>query len=229
MATVNSSELLKEASRIRPFNGSDGYDPSSFIREVDAILRLFNDNPSLKEFVIQRYVLTKVNGDALKVVRPLGSTPMWDDVKEELIRNFGVKESYRSLYHQAINVKHYNINWTLIFLILMTMAPTATSILTIQPIHENSGYVEISTSKTEIVVSSEFIIHAIDPYEILYLINNMTFNTNLLRPLHRDLLRNELLILKTKVKTLIPKSSGNRHKGGLFNLVGTMNKYLFMT
>ncbi|KAM8718284.1 hypothetical protein ACLKA7_000986 [Drosophila subpalustris] len=91
--TVTGSDLLKEASRIRGFSGRDDYDLSSFLREVDTVLELFRENANTRLFVIQRYVVTKIHGEALNVIRPLGGNSTWEAIKAELIRNFGVKES----------------------------------------------------------------------------------------------------------------------------------------
>lgn len=105
----------------------------------------------------------------------------------------------------------------------------AMATLDIQPINEKNGYVEINTLSTEIVTTSHFIVHTIDPNEILALINNMTFNTNNLSKSHRDLILNELTILKTKAKTLMPKPVTRKNKRALMNVVGSAYKYLFGT
>ncbi|KAL7725773.1 hypothetical protein ACLKA6_017603 [Drosophila palustris] len=106
--TVTGSDLLKEASRIRGFSGRDDYDLSSFLREVDTVLELFRENANTRLFVIQRYVVTKIHGEALNVIRPLGGNSTWEAIKAELIRNFGVKESYHHLYHRAISIRNTN-------------------------------------------------------------------------------------------------------------------------
>ncbi len=104
---MTGSQILKEASRIMDF---DGRDLSSFIREVDMILPLFNPNPSMLEFVTQRHVKTKIKGEAASVIRPLGPTPTWQQMREELIKNVGVKEPYHTLYNPAIVLRNYNVS-----------------------------------------------------------------------------------------------------------------------
>ncbi|XP_018796214.1 PREDICTED: uncharacterized protein LOC108973412 isoform X2 [Bactrocera latifrons] len=102
---MTGSQILKEASRIMDFGGRD---LSSFISEVEMTLPLFNPNPSMLEFATQRHVKTKIKGEAASVIRPLGPTPTWQQMREELIKNFGVKESYHTLYNQAIVLQNYN-------------------------------------------------------------------------------------------------------------------------
>lgn len=110
LAVLSGSDLLKEAARIKEFHGTKEYDLSSFIREVEIMLPLFQENPTLQQFVFERYIKNKIQGPALQVVRALGSNATWTQIKEELIKNFGVKESYHSLYHQAINMKNSNVS-----------------------------------------------------------------------------------------------------------------------
>ncbi|XP_020712823.1 uncharacterized protein LOC105664569 [Ceratitis capitata] len=107
-ALLSGSDLLKEAARIKEFHGTKDYDLSSFIREVELILPLFQENAILHRFVLERYVKNKIQGPALHVVRALGSEATWNQIKEELVKNFGIRESYHYLYHQAINMKNNN-------------------------------------------------------------------------------------------------------------------------
>ncbi|XP_050337870.1 putative uncharacterized protein DDB_G0289263 [Bactrocera neohumeralis] len=106
---LTGSELIKEASRIKEFTGKD-YDLSSFIREVELILPLFNNNIPMQRFIFERYVKNKIQGPALAVIRTLGQEATWPDIKEELIKNFGIKETYHNLYHQAVNLRNYNVS-----------------------------------------------------------------------------------------------------------------------
>lgn len=108
--TIAVTELIKEASRIKEFRGDKSYDLSAFIREVELILPLFNENRPLQEFVFQRYIRTKIQGAALNAIRTLGQSPSWTTIREELIRNFGIKETYHNLYHQAISTKNNNVS-----------------------------------------------------------------------------------------------------------------------
>lgn len=67
-------------------NGNIVVVASAFIREVQIILPLFNDHPAVKNYVWER-----IN--------------TWEQIKYELIKNFGVGQSYLQLYHQAISSK----------------------------------------------------------------------------------------------------------------------------
>ncbi|KAL7725846.1 hypothetical protein ACLKA6_015927 [Drosophila palustris] len=101
--TVTGSDLLKEASRIKDFR-EEMTRLSSFLREVDTVLELSGRTQN-KAICIQRYVVTKIHGEALNVIRPLGGNSTWEAIKTELIRNFGVKESYHTL-HRAISIRN---------------------------------------------------------------------------------------------------------------------------
>lgn len=105
--TIPVSELLKEASRIKEYRGNGDYDLTSFIREVEIFLPLFENTP-MKEYVFQRCVINKLQGEALNVVRGLGAHSTWDLIKKELIKNFGIRDTYHQLYYRAINAKNNN-------------------------------------------------------------------------------------------------------------------------
>lgn len=104
------SDLMKEAANIKAFRGTNDYDLSSFIREVEMILPLFRDNPAIQEYVFQRNVINKIQGAALQAIRTLGPHPTWERTKQELVKNFGVRETYHNLHYQAINTKNYYVS-----------------------------------------------------------------------------------------------------------------------
>ncbi|XP_049316956.1 uncharacterized protein LOC125779725 [Bactrocera dorsalis] len=156
---MTGSQILKEASRIMDF---DGRDLSSFIREVDMILPLFNPNPSMLEFVTQRHVKTKIKGEAASVIRPLGPTPTWQQMREELIKNFGVKESYHTLYNQAIVLRNYNVKYIFkITLMIAIVIISNAAKLEVHEIHTDNGYAEIITNTKQIVTSSDLDIESL--------------------------------------------------------------------
>lgn len=88
---LSGSDLIKEAARIKKIHGTKDYDLSSFIREVELILPLFQENAILQQFVFERYIRNKIQGPALQVVRALGPESTWVRIKEELIKNFNMK------------------------------------------------------------------------------------------------------------------------------------------
>ena len=100
--TMSTADLIKDASRLREFRGNNDYALSSFLREVNTILTLFNTNPAAKLYVYQQ-------GQALDVVRTLGVNSTWEQIKAALISNFGVKETYHQLYQQAFSARNTNV------------------------------------------------------------------------------------------------------------------------
>lgn len=107
--SFSTNDLIKEAQRIKEFSGNGTYALSSFLREVDIILPLFNNQPLVKQYVFSRVIINKIQGQALDVIRTLGTDATWDVIKVELINNFGVRETYHQLYHQAISLRNFNV------------------------------------------------------------------------------------------------------------------------
>lgn len=103
------SEILKEASKIKEYKGTRDYDLSSFIREVELFIPIFKDT-TLEDYVFQRCIYNKIQGAALDVIRTIGPTPTWQQIKKELITNFGVRETYHQLFHKALALKNYNVS-----------------------------------------------------------------------------------------------------------------------
>ncbi|XP_055374910.1 uncharacterized protein MAL13P1.304-like [Condylostylus longicornis] len=108
--TLTVSDLLRDATRIHEFRGGDDYALSSFLREVDTILPLFNSNPDLKQYVFQRTIINKIPEPDLEVIRTLGPDATWDNMKEILVNNFGVKETYHQLYQEALSIKVQSVS-----------------------------------------------------------------------------------------------------------------------
>lgn len=55
---ISASDLLKEG--IGEFRGDGSYDISSFIREVELILPLFNKSEAAKNYIWERHIKTKI-------------------------------------------------------------------------------------------------------------------------------------------------------------------------
>lgn len=107
--SLSMNDILKDAQRIHEFRGDDVYALSSFLREVDTILSLIQSDEGAREYVYRRIVLNKIQGEALHVVRTLGSNPDWKETKMALINNFGVRDSYHQLYQEAFGAHNSNI------------------------------------------------------------------------------------------------------------------------
>ncbi|XP_017469633.1 PREDICTED: uncharacterized protein LOC108361515 [Rhagoletis zephyria] len=224
--TIAVTELIKEASRIKEFRGDKSYDLSAFIREVELILPLFNENRPLQEFIFQRYIRTKIQGAALNAIRTLGQSPSWTTIREELIRNFGIKETYHNLYHQAISTKNNNvlsISMPLIFVMLI-MGATATMIT--EDIKNEDGLAEIKLENVQVITDFDIILHIIRPQEIENIIDaleNLARDSKLTEK--EQILTQEFTTLRSKLYTLLP----HKQKRGLINILGTTMKWLYGT
>lgn len=107
---LSANDIFQDAQRIREFTGDGSYALTSFIREVDTILPVLDEQPEVKQYLFQRIIVNKIQGSALDAIRTLGPNITWDNIKTELINNFGVKESYHQLYHKALSARNYNVS-----------------------------------------------------------------------------------------------------------------------
>lgn len=107
---ISVNDVLKDAQRINVFRGDNTFALTSFLREVDTILGLVQNDAGAREYIYKRVVLNKLQGEALHVLRSLGPNPVWSETKKALIQNFGVKESYHQLYQEAFGAKNHGIS-----------------------------------------------------------------------------------------------------------------------
>ncbi|XP_055387933.1 homeobox protein 3-like [Condylostylus longicornis] len=108
--TLTASDLLKDAQRIHEFKGNVDYAQSSFIREVDTLLPLFDNSPDLKQYAFIRIIINKIQGQALDVMRTLGPNSTWENIKGILTNNFGVQQTYHQLYQEALSLKSNSVS-----------------------------------------------------------------------------------------------------------------------
>lgn len=78
---LSVTDLMKDAQRIHEFRGDNSYALTSFLREVDTLLPLFNGNPQLKQYVFHRTIINKIQGRALDVMQTVGNEASWDEIK----------------------------------------------------------------------------------------------------------------------------------------------------
>lgn len=107
--SLSINDILKDAQRINEYRGDDTFALTSFLREVDTVFLLVQSQPDAKEYIYQRIILNKLQGEALHVIRTLGTNASWEETKEALISNFGVKETYHQLYQEAFAEKNHGI------------------------------------------------------------------------------------------------------------------------
>lgn len=100
--------ILEDAYNIHEFRGDGSYALTSFLREVETVLLFLHSYPDVKPR-IQQIVLTKIQGEALNVIRTLGQNPSWEETRKALITNFGIKETYNQLYQKAFSAKNIGI------------------------------------------------------------------------------------------------------------------------
>lgn len=103
---------------------------------------------------------------------------------------------------------------------------SAQGLLQVNKIEENSGYGIIRVRKVEIVNSTNTVLHIINPSDILEVVGLIESNVNELDVDNKEILKSEIKIIKSKIKTIMPNTL-SRNKRGLINIVGTTYKWLF--
>lgn len=216
--TLSTNEVLKDAQRIHEFRGDKTFALTSFLREVDTIFLLVQSNPNAKEYIYQRIILNKLQGEALDVVRTLGINPKWEDTKEALIANFGVKETYHQLYQEAFSARNYCIVSYFKYLreILCKLNEKYE--------YDNEKPVEFSPANAEKIILKTFL-NNIDVNLASVVINrNITKLRDAYNLLEREgLIRNETLKSKSNVNQNRTPFNNNRAKDFSKNSNGNNN------
>ncbi len=111
--------------------------------------------------------------------------------------------------------------------ILLIWTHPSYGLLTTMKLTEQTGFVDIQLRTQDIVKDTDIVVHAINIEEIENIINDITDNIILMKTSNKDILQAELLEVRNKLKTLIPKEK--RQKRGLINAIGTISKWTFGT
>lgn len=107
--SLSLNDILKDAHKINIYRGDDSYALTSFLREVESVIGIVESQPDVKQYIYKRIILNKLQGEALHVMRTLGPNANWEETREALINNFGVKESYHQLYQDAFSTRNDGI------------------------------------------------------------------------------------------------------------------------
>ena len=104
---VTNRDLITEARSVPVFRGTDTFELSHFITEVETITGLAQE-ANLRNY-LTNILLTKIQGPAAQSIRRLG-TATWEQIKTQLKRSFGVQQSYLKLKEEADAVKYVNVS-----------------------------------------------------------------------------------------------------------------------
>lgn len=99
------------------------------------------------------------------------------------------------------------------------------STLTIQPLTSDNGYTTIKMFEADLINETKIILHLIKPREIQNIIIDLENNVDSLKKEYRNIINNEIQIVKSKLKSITP--SQTRTKRGLLNVIGSAQKWLF--
>lgn len=103
---LSLSEGLKEARNIPIFNGTNEYQISNFLRDVNIVLSLVQAE---HKALITSILANRLQGKALQAVETLRD-PSWEQIIDKLKQEFGVKASFFRLRNDALNVSAENID-----------------------------------------------------------------------------------------------------------------------
>lgn len=109
----------------------------------------------------------------------------------------------------------------------MSLTQLSRATLQVNKISEENGFVEIKMREVDIVNETITIVHVIDIGEVRNILDTIEKNIETLDINNRNVLENEIQLLRSKIKTLIPKD--NRKRRGLFNFGGKVYKWVFGT
>lgn len=102
--TVTVRDLIQEARTVPVYRGDGSFELSHFIQEVETIINLLEDEGT-KSYVF-RIFITKIQGEAaVSIRRFLSDEVTWSVIKEQLIKTFGVWESFLKLKEKADSTK----------------------------------------------------------------------------------------------------------------------------
>lgn len=106
---LTPENILSQYRYIKPFNGSDDYTLSSFIKSVENVMQLSRDNEQLTEYALNIVFNEKIQGNAARCIRRLGDNTTWISVKRELMQNYQPNRSYGELFNYCRYVKVTNL------------------------------------------------------------------------------------------------------------------------
>lgn len=108
MANITLQDLMREARSVPTYRGDGTYELSSYLSEAEAIIGLAPDE-NTRTYILN-IIATKLQGEAAMSIRGLPDARTWLMIKTQLIKSFGVQETYLKLKDKADNIKFSNVS-----------------------------------------------------------------------------------------------------------------------
>lgn len=105
---ITVKDLITEARSVPVFRGDGSSELSSFLSEAENIASLAIEQNS-KNYIYNIFI-AKLQGEAAMSIRRLPDDRNWETIKQQLIKSFGVQESYLKLKDKADGVKFSNVS-----------------------------------------------------------------------------------------------------------------------
>ena len=100
--------------------------------------------------------------------------------------------------------------------------------LHVNQLTQNTGFTTIKTNPVQIINETVTVLHLIDINEIQSVMTALESDATKVNFINKGLVFKEIQLLKSKLKSIIPAGQ-IRHKRGLINLGGTLQRWLFGT
>lgn len=107
--SITVKDVINEARSVPVFKGDGTYELSHFIKEVETLIGMVTDDAA-KQYIF-RILTTKIQGNAAESVRRItNQNPSWEIIKTQLIKSFGVQETYLKLKEKADSIRFINVS-----------------------------------------------------------------------------------------------------------------------
>lgn len=109
LTSITVKDIINEARAVPAYRGDGTYELSHFISEVETLIGMVTDNAA-KQYIF-RILTTKIQGDAAVSIRRIQTqNPDWETIKKQLIKSFGVQETYLKLKEKADSTRFINVS-----------------------------------------------------------------------------------------------------------------------
>ncbi|XP_065363218.1 uncharacterized protein LOC135956608 [Calliphora vicina] len=193
---MSSRDIMEQFRRIKPLDRN--HNPRSFVRSVESTFALCVGNEQLARYGLEILINEKILGEAGRCIRELDYGASWPEVKQKLMLQCQPKKTYAEKYK-------YCTKASIMVMLLMSLIQLNQTTLQISPINENNGFVQIKTGEVDIDNTTCTLIHMINIRDVENILHNISMNIKSLDLHSKGILQNEIDLIKSKLKTILPQ------------------------
>ncbi|XP_058982799.1 type-2 histone deacetylase 2-like [Musca domestica] len=191
-------DILEQFRKLKPLDKN--HNPRAFTRSVESVIELCNGNQEILKYGLNIVANEKIQGDYGKRIRMLEIGAAWNKLKKEILISSQPMKTYAEIYNFCRKA-------LIMVLLLMSLVQLSQATPLISQINENHGFIETKTGDVELVNETYTIIHIINISEIEGILNNISINIASLDLNSNSVLQNEINLIRSKIKTLLPPDS----------------------